>query len=82
MTCPTCSSPTRVIDSREDEGVSNVRRRRHACRSCGTRFSTYEVTADEYNKMRAMRINTTQIDSTIATLRSIKAQFGATNGKD
>ena len=86
MTCPTCSSPTHVIDSREDDGRGRVRRRRYKCRECRVRFTTYEIFAVEYERVRATRINTGQIDATIATLREIKAQFGsggrgaATNG--
>jgi transcriptional regulator NrdR family protein len=80
MTCPTCSSPARVIDSRADDGDGGVRRRRYQCWKCDTRFSTYEISAEEYEKVRAMKINTTQIDATIATLRAIKAQFGERNG--
>ena len=79
MICPSCSSKAYVIDSREDD---DVRRRRYVCESCDLRFSTYEISAVEYEKVQAMRINTKKIDATIATLQVIKAQFGATNGKD
>ena len=75
MTCPTCTIPTRVIDSRADDGDGNVRRRRYRCWKCGTRFSTYEISAAEWEKVQAMRINTEKIDATIATLRMIKARF-------
>jgi transcriptional regulator NrdR family protein len=81
MTCPTCTSPARVIDSRADDGDGSVRRRRYQCRACDTRFSTYEISAEEYEKVQAMAINTAQIDATIATLRAIKAQFGGRDGK-
>jgi hypothetical protein len=75
--CPRCADgKSYVVDSRNDD-VKDVRRRRYEC-SCGERYTTYEIPAAEYEKVRAMRINTMQIDSTIATLRSIKAQFGAT----
>ena len=42
MRCPSCKEPdTRVVDSRDlDEG--SVIRRRRACRICGTRVTTYE----------------------------------------
>ncbi len=44
MRCPSCKEPdTRVVDSRDlDEG--SVIRRRRACRICGTRVTTYERT--------------------------------------
>jgi transcriptional regulator NrdR family protein len=70
-----------VIDSRADDGDGRVRRRRYRCWTCNTRFSTYEISAEEYEKVQAMAINTTQIDATIATLRAIKAQFGGRDGK-
>jgi transcriptional regulator NrdR family protein len=71
-----------VIDSRADDGDGSVRRRRYQCWKCDARFSTYEISAVEYEKVQSMAINTTQIDSTIATLRSIKAQFGGRNGSN
>jgi hypothetical protein len=46
------------------------------------RFTTYEISAVEYEKVQAMAINTAQIDATIATLRAIKAQFGGRNGSN
>lgn len=82
MTCPACHGKTRVIDSDEDRNVSNVRRRRYECWACATRFSTYEITVAEYEKVQATKVNTAQIDSTIATLELIKAQFGARNGQN
>ncbi len=42
MKCPYCLKPdTNVIDSREAEEQSTIRRRR-LCNSCGKRFTTYE----------------------------------------
>ena len=42
MRCPRCeASGTRVIDSRDLENGSTIRRRR-ACEACGHRFTTYE----------------------------------------
>ena len=42
MRCPRCESDgTRVIDSRDLENGSTIRRRR-ACEACGHRFTTYE----------------------------------------
>ncbi len=40
--CPYCShTETKVVDSREAEDLSSVRRRRE-CLKCGKRFTTYE----------------------------------------
>jgi transcriptional repressor NrdR len=42
MKCPYCEcQDTRVIDSRETDGLDAVRRRRQ-CVACGKRFTTYE----------------------------------------
>ena len=42
--CPYCShAETKVVDSREAEDLSSVRRRRE-CFKCGKRFTTYERT--------------------------------------
>ena len=42
MHCPSCqASGTRVIDSRDLENGSTIRRRRE-CETCGHRFTTYE----------------------------------------
>ena len=42
--CPYCShAETKVVDSRETEDLSSVRRRRE-CLKCGKRFTTYERT--------------------------------------
>jgi transcriptional repressor NrdR len=39
--CPSCSSATRVAETRSAEGGGATRRRRH-CPSCGERFTTFE----------------------------------------
>ena len=41
MECPSCSRPTRVLESRRADDGAAVRRRR-LCPSCGRRFTTYE----------------------------------------
>jgi transcriptional repressor NrdR len=42
MRCPTCENDTtRVIDSRDLENGTSIRRRRE-CEACGHRFTTYE----------------------------------------
>jgi transcriptional repressor NrdR len=42
MRCPQCSTrDTRVVDSRDLEESSTIRRRRE-CPACGSRFTTYE----------------------------------------
>lgn len=42
MKCPYCGrTETSVVDSREADDVTSIRRRRH-CTECGKRFTTYE----------------------------------------
>ncbi|MDH4287061.1 MAG: transcriptional regulator NrdR, partial [Gallionella sp.] len=43
MKCPFCKGPdTQVVDTRESEDGTHVRRRRR-CLSCDKRFTTYEI---------------------------------------
>lgn len=54
LKCPRCSGVTDVIDSRD--GGDRIRRR-HKCRDCSVRFTTYEVIEDrevekQKNKIR------------------------------
>ncbi len=41
MECPTCSSATKVLESREISNSTAIRRRRE-CKECEHRFTTYE----------------------------------------
>jgi hypothetical protein len=41
MNCPSCGGKTKVLDSRES--TPEATRRRRACKSCGERFTTYEI---------------------------------------
>jgi transcriptional repressor NrdR len=52
LACPYCRSDQRtdVIDSRDCHD-KQARRRRHLCLTCGKRFTTYEVLADEYERL-------------------------------
>lgn len=59
--CVKCGS----IDSRNHE-VGNARRRRHQCNNCGYRYTTYEVPAEEYEKLQTIKMDVSQIDSVIA----------------
>lgn len=75
--CPACNGESRVIDSRDGE---TARRRRRECLSCKNRYSTYEIHANEYDRLQVLKIDMGQIDAAIATLRAIKAEFGESNG--
>lgn len=54
MVCSKCESPMLVIDSRENEGQS--RRRRYKCPFCDERITMYEVTKEEYEGIRNMKV--------------------------
>jgi transcriptional repressor NrdR len=41
VNCPSCDSPTHVLESRRADDGASVRRRRE-CTSCGRRFTTFE----------------------------------------
>ena len=41
MTCPSCERSTRVLESRQADAGTAIRRRRE-CPACGGRFTTYE----------------------------------------
>lgn len=50
MICPDCSSDNlRCIDSRQKEDC--LRRRRYACKDCGNRFTTFEMTREIMQKI-------------------------------
>jgi hypothetical protein len=72
MDCPSCHNDTEVIDSRQDE---NKRRRRHRCRRCAKRFTTFEITADEYDRLLSVRVNLAAIRSAIEALRVVEKSF-------
>jgi transcriptional regulator NrdR family protein len=73
--CPQCGNDTQVIDSRQDD---EKRRRRHVCRRCNTRFTTYEITADEYDRLQSVKINMSAIREAIKALQVVEKV--ATNG--
>lgn len=52
MICPMCGSDyNKVVDSRMNS--DGIVRRRRLC-ECGLRFTTYEVTGEEYEKMKRL----------------------------
>lgn len=75
--CPQCNGESCVIDSRDGE---DARRRRRKCNKCSHRYTTYEIHAKNYERMRRFRVDVRQIDSAIATLHEIREQIGTTNG--
>lgn len=80
MICPHCKSDngSRVVNSRD---FVETRYRRHVCGNCKERFTTYEITAAEYDRIRGIQVDSHEFDSVIASLRAIKVQFGDRNGK-
>jgi transcriptional regulator NrdR family protein len=69
MECPKCHRKPRVINSRFEDGK---RWRRHRCEHCGERFSTYEITADEYERLQSTKVNVSAIRSAIEALRVVE----------
>lgn len=69
MECPQCHRDTRIVDSRQEEGR---RRRRHSCEPCGKRFTTVEITAEEYDRLLSVKINMGAIRSAIQALRVVE----------
>lgn len=68
--CPICGTETRSRDSRPTkEGI----RRRRECPSCGNRFTTYEVTEEEYLRLRGAKKILTR------TKNLLKATLGTLN---
>lgn len=54
MRCPKCGSENlRCMESRESISYPGRRRRRHKCQNCGARFSTIEITVEEYQELLA-----------------------------
>lgn len=76
--CPRCNGESKVIDSRDGE---TARRRRRECLRCKNRYSTYEIHAEEYDKLQMVKIDAGQIDAAITALQAIKAQYGGSNGR-
>jgi transcriptional regulator NrdR family protein len=80
LSCPNCGyARAHVIDTNIRDGGA-ARRRRNECKSCKFHFTTYEVLAEEYEKMLTMRVDAKEFESVISQLRAIKAQFGGRNG--
>lgn len=75
--CPKCNGESKVVDSRDEE---LARRRRRQCNICKHRYTTYEIHADEYNRIRRLKVDAARIEPVISTLQAIVDQFGATNG--
>lgn len=51
MICPKCkSTKSKIIDSRPTARDLTIRRR-HKCKQCGFRFTTYEMLAWDYEKI-------------------------------
>lgn len=68
MDCP-CGGKTEVIDSR---ALTDGRRRRHRCKACGERFTTYEITVEEYDRLQASVIDMTAIKAALRALRAVE----------
>lgn len=79
MQCPSCHRRAYVIDSRQE---AHRRYRRHRCRSCDARFTTYEITADEYERLQSVKVNMSAIRSAIQALRVVEKVATNETAKD
>jgi transcriptional regulator NrdR family protein len=59
------------VDSRDCVG-RDARRRRHACIECGERFTTYEITAEEYDGLRGVNIDRATVAGAITALKAVQ----------
>ena len=48
--CPICNGKTKCIDTRESGEVDNAIRRRYKCINCDYRYSTIEVSLEDYKR--------------------------------
>lgn len=51
MNCPKCKARAYIIDTRS----SPTKRRRYKCNNCGERFTTYEISKEEYKELLRYR---------------------------
>lgn len=51
MNCPKCNERAYIIDTRR----SLTKRRRYCCNNCGERFTTYEITRQDYQELIEFR---------------------------
>ena len=69
MDCPKCNNAhTGVVDSRNE---SNLVNRRRWCADCGHRFSTVEISKDEYKVILKLKEDMQQLE---AVLREFNAK--------
>lgn len=70
--CPKCNGESHVIDSRDGE---TARRRRRRCDRCRHRYTTYEIHAEEYERIQNLEVSTAQIEVAISVLCAIRTQL-------
>ncbi len=62
--CPKCTGDSRVVDSRSGSNRNDsgdYLRRRRACDGCGYRYTTYEMSDNDYKDYQVMLKNITLI---------------------
>jgi len=79
LRCPCGSEYVNVIESRHI-AEAKVRRRRYECESCEGRFTTYEITADEYERVQVVKVGLAKVGVAITALNVIRAELGGANG--
>lgn len=70
MYCPDCDCECNsdVIDTvARKTGHGEIITRRRACRKCGTRFTTYEISAKEYKSLAKVKKNLGKLEEALET---------------
>lgn len=82
MTCPSCKRPGRakIIDSRARPDGSV--RRRHRCLICGCRFTSIEVSFEEFERLQIRAREMSILPSLIKGLRALADKFDPGTAKE
>jgi transcriptional regulator NrdR family protein len=70
LRCPACGSDDLVVRDSRAHGRHNWRRRR-ACRPCGARFTTYELSEAEMVRYELIEMKLTTLQKMIADLHGM-----------
>ena len=87
MYCPDCdcNCNSDVIDTvARKTGYGEIITRRRACQKCGTRFTTYEISAKEYKSLAEVKKNLGKLEDALEIFMRFanKCKDGETNCAD
>lgn len=80
MNCQKCGAKTFILDSRPVDSLSKhgggpIFRRRHTCKACGHRVTTYELTAEDLDALVDATCGSQEILALIAAVRNLPASL-------